>query len=83
MSAQISAAVLSASTTSASRAPSWAAAWLAVQPMGGVADEYPYYAPLGALLSMHSTLKGSAKYGLQILAGLALGILLAFPTLMF
>ena len=52
-------------------------AWVVAPLMPGVVDEYPYYAPLGALLSMHSTLKGSAKYGLQILAGLALGILLA------
>lgn len=52
-------------------------AWVVAPLMPGVVDEYPYYAPLGALLSMHSTLKGSAKYGLQILAGLATGIILA------
>lgn len=56
-------------------------AWLVAPLMPGVVDEYPYYAPLGALLSMHSTLKGSAKYGLQILAGLAMGILLAAVVL--
>lgn len=58
-------------------------AWVVAPFMPGVADEYPYYAPLGALLSMHSTLKGSAKYGLQILGGLAIGILLAAIALAF
>ncbi|WP_253905094.1 FUSC family protein [Arthrobacter sp. H14] len=58
-------------------------AWVVAPFMPGVADEYPYYAPLGALLSMHSTLKGSAKYGLQILGGLAIGILLAAIVLAF
>lgn len=57
-------------------------AWVVAPLMPGVVDEYPYYAPLGALLSMHSTLKGSAKYGLQILAGLAIGILLAAIVLL-
>lgn len=58
-------------------------AWVVAPYMPGVADEYPYYAPLGALLSMHSTLKGSAKYGLQILGGLTIGILLAAVVLAF
>lgn len=58
-------------------------AWVVAPFMPGVADEYPYYAPLGALLSMHSTLKGSAKYGVQILGGLAIGILLAAGVLAF
>ena len=57
-------------------------AWVVAPYMPGVADEYPYYAPLGALLSMHSTLAGSAKYGLQILGGLAVGIALAAGVLL-
>ncbi len=41
--------------------------------MPGVTDQYPYYAPLGALLSMYPTLMGSAKSSLQTLLGLATG----------
>lgn len=52
-------------------------AWVVAQHMPGVTDEYPYYAPLGALLSMYPTLMESAKSGLQTLLGLAAGILLA------
>lgn len=52
-------------------------AWAAAQFMPGVTDEYPYYAPLGALLSMYPTLMQSAKSGLQTLLGLLAGIALA------
>ncbi len=52
-------------------------AWAIAPHMPGVTDEYPYYAPLGALLSMYPTLMESAKSGLQTLLGLAVGIGLA------
>jgi hypothetical protein len=52
-------------------------AWLLAPLVPGVADEYPYYAPLGALISMSPTLMSSAKMGLQTLASLAIGIVLA------
>lgn len=52
-------------------------AWLIAPHMPGVADDYPYYAPLGALVSMYPTLMGSAKSSLQTLLGLATGIGLA------
>lgn len=52
-------------------------AWTIAPHMPGVTDEYPYYAPLGALVSMYPTLMGSAKSGLQTLLGLATGIALA------
>lgn len=52
-------------------------AWMIAPHMPGVTDEYPYYAPLGALLSMYPTLMGSAKSSLQTLLGLATGIGLA------
>ncbi|PPG48772.1 MULTISPECIES: aromatic acid exporter family protein [unclassified Rathayibacter] len=52
-------------------------AW-AVAPLApGVAEQYPYYAPLGALVSMYPTLMGSVRTGLQTLLGLAAGIGLA------
>lgn len=52
-------------------------AWAIAPHMPGVTDEYPYYAPLGALVSMYPTLMGSAKSSLQTLLGLAAGIGLA------
>lgn len=52
-------------------------AWFIARYMPGVTDEYPYYAPLGALVSMYPTLMGSVKSGLQTLLGLAAGIGLA------
>ncbi|MCS3843801.1 hypothetical protein [Microbacterium sp. AK031] len=44
-------------------------AWALAPHMPGVTDEYPYYAPLGALLSMYPTLMESAKSGVQTLLG--------------
>lgn len=52
-------------------------AWAIAPHMPGVTDQYPYYAPLGALVSMYPTLMGSAKSGVQTLLGLAMGIALA------
>ncbi|MBW9094091.1 FUSC family protein [Microbacterium jejuense] len=37
-------------------------------------DQYSYYAPLGALVTMHPTIARSARVGGQVLMGLALGI---------
>ncbi|TLM73108.1 FUSC family protein [Pseudarthrobacter sp. NamB4] len=42
--------------------------------MPGAAANYPYYAPLGALVAMYHNVAGSMRQGLQALAGLALGI---------
>lgn len=52
-------------------------AWTIAPHMPGVTDEYPYYAPLGALVSMYPTLMGSMRSSLQTLLGLATGIALA------
>ncbi|WP_309127513.1 FUSC family protein [Microbacterium sp.] len=51
-----------------------AAAWLIAPLMPGVTDEYPYYAPLGALISMYPTLMSSLRSSLQTLMGLAAGV---------
>jgi uncharacterized membrane protein YgaE (UPF0421/DUF939 family) len=40
-------------------------------------DQYSYYAPLGALVTMHPTIARSARVGGQVLMGLALGIALS------
>ena len=37
-------------------------------------DQYTYYAPLGALVTMHPTIARSAAVGMQVLLGLAVGI---------
>lgn len=52
-------------------------AWTIAPHMPGVTDEYPYYAPLGALVSMYPTLMGSVRSGVQTLLGLVAGIGLA------
>ncbi|HEX2248517.1 MAG TPA: FUSC family protein, partial [Arthrobacter sp.] len=58
-------------------------AWFVAGYMPGVVDDYPYYAPLGALVSMYPTLMGSAKAGFQTLLGLLLGIVLAGLVVLF
>jgi hypothetical protein len=45
--------------------------------MPGSAADYPYYAPLGALVAMYENIAGSIRQGLQTLVGLGLGIGLA------
>ena len=46
--------------------------------MPGSAADYPYYAPLGALVAMYENVAGSVRQGIQTLAGLAIGVGLAF-----
>ena len=46
--------------------------------MPGSAAEYPYYAPLGALVAMYENVAGSVRQGVQTLAGLTIGVGLAF-----
>jgi uncharacterized membrane protein YgaE (UPF0421/DUF939 family) len=58
-------------------------AWVLAHLVPGVADEYPYYAPLGALISVSPTLMSSVKRGAQTLAALAIGILLAGAIIVF
>jgi uncharacterized membrane protein YgaE (UPF0421/DUF939 family) len=57
-------------------------AWLIALQLPGEVDQYPYYAPLGALISMYSTVADSVKTSLQTLAGLLLGIGLAWLLLL-
>ncbi|WP_096714041.1 FUSC family protein [Microbacterium sp. SZ1] len=52
-------------------------AWWIAPHMPGVTDQYPYYAPLGALVSIYPTLMGSVRSSLQTLLGLVAGIGLA------
>ncbi|HXF03073.1 MAG TPA: aromatic acid exporter family protein [Arthrobacter sp.] len=59
-----------------------AVAWLIALQLPGEVANYPYYAPLGALISMYSTVADSIKTSLQTLAGLLLGIALAWLLLL-
>lgn len=52
-------------------------AWLAVLPMGGLADDYSFYAPLGAVIAVTATVIGSVRESVQTIAGMAVGVLLA------
>jgi uncharacterized membrane protein YgaE (UPF0421/DUF939 family) len=58
-----------------------ALAWFVAVRMPGVIDDYPYYAPLGAISAMYPTVLGSVRSGLQTVAGLAMGIALAAGVL--
>ncbi len=56
-------------------------AWPIAQLLPTEVDDYSYYAPLGALISMMPTLMGSLRSSLQTVIGLALGIGLAGAVL--
>ncbi|NJC22184.1 uncharacterized membrane protein YgaE (UPF0421/DUF939 family) [Arthrobacter pigmenti] len=55
--------------------------WIALR-VPGVAAQYPYYAPLGAVACMYPTVAGSARQGMQTLLGLAVGFALAIPVIL-
>lgn len=50
-----------------------AVAWAVVQPLPGVADSYPYYAPLGAVVAVSTTVVGSFRQSAQGLLAILLG----------
>lgn len=51
-----------------------ALAWIAGSLLPGAVDDYAFYAPLGAIISMMPTIMGSLRTSLQSVGGLALGI---------
>lgn len=53
------------------------AAWALVQLVPGPAADYPYYAPLGAVIATSTTLAGSAREALQAVTAIALGAVVA------
>ncbi|MBO0727677.1 MAG: hypothetical protein J2P57_00375 [Acidimicrobiaceae bacterium] len=57
-----------------------ALAWLVVQPLGGFVQHYPYYAPLGAVVAMSTTVAASARYAVQAVAAILLGAGIALAT---
>jgi uncharacterized membrane protein YgaE (UPF0421/DUF939 family) len=56
------------------------AAWLVVQPLSGVADRYPYYAPLGAVVATAATVVSSLRTTVQSILAIAMGAALAVGT---
>lgn len=56
------------------------AAWAIVQTMGGTADQYPYYAPLGAVVAITTTAAGSVRESARTMAAMVVGIALAVLT---
>jgi uncharacterized membrane protein YgaE (UPF0421/DUF939 family) len=54
-----------------------ALAWLLVLPLGGVADDYPYYAPLGAVVAVGTTVVHSLRASVQSVMALTLGAALS------
>jgi uncharacterized membrane protein YgaE (UPF0421/DUF939 family) len=59
-----------------------ALAWLLVVPWGGVADQYPYYAPLGAVSSISGTVASSLRTTLSNVVAIALGAVPAVLALL-
>lgn len=49
-------------------------AWYLAPLIPFAGDQYSYYAPLGALVTMHPTIARSATVGMQVLLGLTVGI---------
>jgi hypothetical protein len=60
-----------------------AIAWKLAPFMPGVANDYPYYAPLGVIVASFPTLMGSIKNATQTLAGLVIGVALAAAVVIF
>ncbi|NYG57158.1 uncharacterized membrane protein YgaE (UPF0421/DUF939 family) [Nocardioides daedukensis] len=54
-----------------------ALAWLVVQPLRGSADDYAYYAPLGAVVAVSSRLAHSMRLTVEAVLAIGLGALLA------
>ncbi|WP_416395999.1 MULTISPECIES: FUSC family protein [unclassified Curtobacterium] len=56
-------------------------AWFIARHVPGVAAEYPYYAPLGAVVAMQTTVFAGIRSGVQTLVGIGLGIVVAGFTM--
>jgi uncharacterized membrane protein YgaE (UPF0421/DUF939 family) len=55
-------------------------AWLVVQPAGSFATEYAYYAPLGALAVMTTSVMGSVRTSVESVVAIALGAAVALAA---
>ena len=50
-----------------------ATAWVVVQPIGGVVENYPYYAPFGAVVAVSTTVVSSARTSAQSVLAILVG----------
>ena len=50
-----------------------ALSWVVAQRMPGVIDDYPYYAPLGAVIAVHPTVADSAAAAWRTVVAILLG----------
>ena len=55
-------------------------AWLVIQPFGGFVQEYPYYAPLGALAVVSSSVVTSVRSSVEVVVAILLGAALALSA---
>lgn len=55
-------------------------AWLIVMPMSGAANAYPYYAPLGAVVAVSTTVAGSLRESVRGVAAIIIGAMLALAV---
>lgn len=55
-------------------------AWALVQLVPGPAADYPYYAPLGALIATSTTLTGSVREAMQAVTAISLGAAVALTA---
>ena len=55
-------------------------AWVVVQPWGGLADQYPYYAPMGAVIAVTATVAGSFRETWRTALAIGIGAVLALLT---
>jgi uncharacterized membrane protein YgaE (UPF0421/DUF939 family) len=55
-------------------------AWALVQVVPGPAADYPYYAPLGALIATSTTLTGSVREAAQVVTAISLGAAVALAA---
>lgn len=55
-------------------------AWLAIAPLGGFVDEYPYYAPLGALAVVSSSVVTSVRSSVEVVVAILLGAAIALTA---
>ncbi|HET7682907.1 MAG TPA: hypothetical protein VFK34_04485 [Marmoricola sp.] len=55
-------------------------AWLVILPWGGIADQYPYYAPMGAVIAVTATVAGAFREVWRTALAIAIGAALALVT---
>lgn len=58
-------------------------AWALVHPIGGFVHDYPYYAPLGAIVAMSTSVANSVRYSAQAVVSILIGGAFAILAMKF